>query len=84
MIVKLNKKQFDYLNCSLTEKEKLILKQNRINENNKFVFIDIDENAANIIRDWASEELQKKGFDINYDLTLEGEILEDLIDLFYI
>ena len=83
MIVKLQKKQFDYLNYSLSEEKKTILKQNQIGEDNQFI-IEIDENAADAIRDWASDELQKKGFDLNYELTHEGEILENLIDAFYI
>jgi hypothetical protein len=44
----------------------------------------VDEDIADEIRDWASEELQKKGFDIDYELTPEGKILEELIDAFYI
>lgn len=39
---------------------------------------------ADEIRDWASDELQRKGFDINYELTPEGKMLEELIDLFYV
>jgi len=84
MIIKLNQNQFDYLNCNLPEEKMLILKQNQISKDNRFVIIEIDEHVADVIRDWANEELQKKGFDKNYELTHEGNILEDLVDMFYI
>lgn len=85
MIVKLNKNQFDYLNYSLSvEQELLRLKLKEVSQENQFVLIEIDEGTADEIHDWASDELQRKGFDINYELTPEGKILEELIDLFYV
>jgi hypothetical protein len=84
MIVKLNKKQFDYLNSGLSEEEKLKLKLKHIGKESQIVFIEIDDDTADKMRDWASDELQKKGFDLNYELTPEGELLEILIDEFYI
>jgi hypothetical protein len=85
MMVKLNKNQFDYLSYSLSEEqEKLRLKLKEVSKEYQFVVLEIDEATADEIRDWASDELQRKGFDINYELTSEGKILEELIDLFYI
>lgn len=85
MIVKLNKNQFDYLSYSLSEEQELLrLKLKEISQENQFVLIEIDEETADEIRDWASDELQRKGFDINYELTPEGKTLEELIDLFYV
>ncbi|SEA68482.1 hypothetical protein SAMN05192529_1493 [Arachidicoccus rhizosphaerae] len=85
MIVKLNKNQFDYLSYSLSEKQEVLkLKLKEISKENQFVLIEIDEEMADEIRDWASDELQRKGFGINYELTSEGKILEELIDLFYV
>ncbi|WP_425637962.1 hypothetical protein ACPUEN_00920 [Algoriphagus yeomjeoni] len=84
MIVKLNRNQYDYLDYSLSEQQpdlKLKL-QNR--KEDKFVFVEVDEDVADEIRDWAGEELQKKGFDLDYELTSEGKILEELIDAFYV
>jgi len=84
-MVKLNKNQFDYLSYSLSEEqEKLRLKLKEVSKEYQFVVLEIDEATADEIRDWASDELQRKGFDINYELTSEGKILEELIDLFYI
>ncbi|MBN8589487.1 MAG: hypothetical protein J0L94_14335 [Rhodothermia bacterium] len=85
MIVKLNKNQFDYLSYSLSDEQELIrLNLKEISQENQFVLIEIDEETADEIRDWASDELQRRGFDINYELTPEGKTLEELIDLFFI
>jgi hypothetical protein len=82
MIIKLNKNQFVYLNDRFSEQEALRLKEAR-NET-QFIILEIDEETADKIRDWASDELQRKGFDKNYELTSEGKMLEELIDLFYL
>ncbi len=85
MIVKLNKNQFDYLSNGLSEKqEALRLRLKQVNKENQFFIIEIDEETADEIREWASDGLQRKGFDINYELTPEGKIFEELIDLFYV
>jgi len=85
MIVKLNKNQFDYLSYGLSEEqEALRLRLKQVNKENQFFIIDIDEETADEIREWASDGLQRKGFDINYELTPEGKIFEELIDLFYV
>jgi hypothetical protein len=85
MIVKLKKNQFDYLSYNLAkEQELLILKLKKIKEENQSVTVVIDEENAEKICDWASEKLQKIGFDINYELTPDGEILENIIDLFFL
>lgn len=85
MIVKLNKNQFDYLSYSLSEEQEILrLKLKEVGKENQFVLLEVDEETADEIRDWASDELQRKGFDINYELTSEGKILEELVDLFYV
>lgn len=84
MIVKLNKNQFDYLDYGLSEKQEVLRLKLQVQKKGQSVIVEVDENTADEIRDWASEELQRKGFDINYELTHEGRILEELIDVFYI
>ncbi|WP_185218133.1 hypothetical protein [Sphingobacterium mizutaii] len=85
MIVKLNKNQFDYLSYSLSEEqEELKLKLRQVRKENNLAFIDIDDDTAIDIRDWAMEKQVRVGFDINYELNPEGKILEELIDLFYV
>lgn len=44
----------------------------------------ISSDQADEIRDLCGEQLQLVGFDENYELTAEGEILESLIDQFFI
>ncbi|WP_291530700.1 hypothetical protein [Bacteroides sp. UBA939] len=84
MIAKLNKNQFDYLKYSLSKEEISKLKLIHVDNENQFVSIEVDEDIADRIRDWASDELQKKGFDINYELNYDGKLLEELIDIFYV
>ena len=44
----------------------------------------ISEEQADEIRDSCGEQLQLVGFDREYKLTPEGEILESLIDKFFV
>lgn len=46
--------------------------------------LNISEDQADEIRDLCGEQLQLVGFDEKYDLTLEGKLLEDLVDKFHI
>ncbi|MEX0961247.1 MAG: hypothetical protein WDZ28_00100 [Simkaniaceae bacterium] len=46
--------------------------------------LNISEDQADEIRDLCGEQLQVVGFDEKYEPTPEGEILEDLVDKFYI
>ena len=46
--------------------------------------IEIDADEADAIRDACGEELQRVGFDADYKLTRDGEMLEKLVDLFLI
>lgn len=84
MKVKLNKIQFDYLDYNLSQSRKALRLKLQVEKKGQFIFIEVDENTADEINDWAEVELQKRGFDINYDLTKEGKILEKSIDAFYI
>ncbi|MBC8592544.1 hypothetical protein H8744_04645 [Oscillospiraceae bacterium N12] len=80
MIIKLNRDQMDYLNDNLFEnREDLILKL-KINKVGNCFWIELDNVTSNEIRDWANLQLQYRGFDANYELTEEGEILDKLID----
>ncbi len=84
MIVKLTKNQFDYLDYSLSEQEGALRTRLQINKENQFVLIELDEETADEIRDWAMDKQVQVGFDENYELTSEGTILEELVDAFYI
>lgn len=79
MYVKLSKQDFAYLmqNC------KFIKSMSIVYENNTLVKISIDEKEADDIREWALNELEFRGFDENYELNKNGQILERLVDLFF-
>ena len=76
MKIKLTKEQFDYLNTNLLLQDFDAL----LSVNDQFLYLKIDISNVDFFRDWASDQLQKVGFDINYDLTNEGKLLEDFID----
>ncbi len=84
MIVKLNKNQKDYLDNSLSEEREHLKIKLKTKEENHLFIIELDDEVADEIRDWANEELQKKGFDENYELNTRGKILEELVDIFYL
>lgn len=47
------------------------------------VSIELSDDVAIEIGDWIGEKLQKEGFDVNYNLTATGKVLEELEDLFH-
>ncbi|MCI0382230.1 MAG: hypothetical protein L0207_04165 [Chlamydiae bacterium] len=82
--VELTKNEYDYL-CRASFlpswlKELLI----SIEKHKNKYLLKISENQADRIRDLFGEQLQLVGFDEKYELTLEGKILESLIDKFFI
>lgn len=84
MIIKLTKDQWEYLNDKLAQQEsELKNKFSIIEMKDSFVLIDISEESADKIRDWALDSQIQIGFDANYMLTSEGKLLENLIDVFY-
>lgn len=42
------------------------------------------EEQVEALRDACSNALQRIGFDVSYDLTAEGRVLEDLIDKLFV
>jgi hypothetical protein len=83
MIVRLEKIQIQYLKNKLSiDREDLFNSLGNISEIEN-VTLNITEDIADEIREWASDRLQLVGFDMNYELTEEGRVLEQLIDLFF-
>lgn len=82
MIAKLNKNQIDYLRSNLSLENKVLSDKLIIVKETDSCSIEIDEETADEIYEWATNKLQKTGFDINYELTPEGKMLESLRDLF--
>lgn len=52
-------------------------------DNDKYL-IKISEDQADEMRDLCEEQLQIAGFDEKYEFTVEGKILESLIDRFFV
>lgn len=76
MKFKISEQEKEYLKSACT-KEDLIFSDILKGDSN---ILDIDEYIADMIRDWANNKLQVVGFDLNYNLTDEGKILESLVD----
>ena len=84
MLIKLNLEVFDYLVNKLLLNQKGIKHELKLNKYPHYIFIELNADTSYKIRELAMDRLQIVGFDIKYDLTEEGKILEDIIDLFYI
>ena len=84
MKIKLNSSQKEYLFNTVIKNNQLLNMFENVIQVNKVYFIDIKDEDLDVISDLCCEMLDVKGFDENYELTSEGEILETLIDLFYI
>ncbi|CDR35010.1 hypothetical protein [Criblamydia sequanensis] len=83
--IKLNENEYKYLIQSEYIPSRLITvikSSNKINKEKHL--LNISEDDADQLRDLFGEQLQLYGFDLNYKLTNEGEMLENLIDLFFI
>lgn len=79
MKIRLSKTEKDYLKSNFSEFSKDI----KHILNTSSLTINIEDVLADKIRDKAGEKLQLVGFDKDYNLTKEGEILENLIDKLY-
>jgi hypothetical protein len=82
--IKLNKKEYNYL-CQATfinESCKNLLSSSQTDDDT--YLITISEDQADEIRELCGEQLQVIGFDDKYELTLEGKILESLVDKFFV
>lgn len=84
LTIELNNNEHDYL-CSasfLTDGLRKVLFSGESSDN--IYLLKISEDQAEAFRDLCGEQLQRVGFDDKYKPTLEGKILESLIDKFFI
>lgn len=85
MIIQITQFQKDFLTKNVLQARMELIKE--IMEG-QFIHdkwqVDISNSVADEIRDLCSEMLQRIGFDEQYVLTKQGEILEELIDIFYV
>lgn len=83
MKLKLSYKIVDYLNYNWCKGfECYCVKQFCKNKTADFIIVEMSEDMIEQIYDWANEQLCLKGFDEHYELNTEGEILEEISDLF--
>lgn len=82
--IRLKKIEYEYL-CQATFIPNQFRKELYKAENQNTLFLlKMSDSLASEIRDLCGVQLQRVGFDVNYDPTPEGVILEDLIDRFFI
>lgn len=79
MELKINNTIFSYLMKNLPFVE---TKMNIINKYEKYLIIQLDESMAEEIREWALDKQPIVGFDEMYELTKEGMLLDEIVDLF--
>lgn len=82
--IKLSRDEYNYL-CHasfLKDKHRKLFFSSEQEENKHL--LKISEDQADEIRDLCGEKLQISGFNIKYELTEEGKILESLVDKFYV
>ena len=82
MLIKLNPTVYEYLKVNLAVENPDLFKYLSFPDNSNST-LEIDEDIAIDVREWAGEKLQKVGFDIDDDITQEGKVLEEIVDLFY-
>lgn len=83
MTIQLTNKQYLYLKKYLSDDLKDAIRKIEYSNDKTTINVLIDEETADLIRDWAGHRLQQVGFDIRYNLTDEGETLEELIDILF-
>lgn len=81
--IKLSKNEFSYLSQASFVPKRIHSLLFSHNQTENGCLINISEEQADEIRDLCGERLQVAGFDKNYKLTPEGELLEVLIDKFF-
>ncbi|MGJ1013667.1 hypothetical protein ACR77X_07035, partial [Bacteroides salyersiae] len=82
MRIRLNQNQMNYLYDNFIKGNTNLMLKLRIDKKENVYLIEVNDDIADQIRDWANLQLQRKGFDRHYKLTKEGEILDMLIDAF--
>lgn len=83
MRCKLNTDQFSYLNDNLFDANNDVRLKSSLTVGPKYFIVTTDTETVDEIRDWANEELIRVGFDKNYQLTVDGRMLQDIADIFF-
>jgi len=83
MRISLSETQHKYLLAYIPEHLKHLINKSHETGANTVFDLDVENDVADEIRDWALERQNKVGFEINYQLTSEGQLLQEFIDLFF-
>jgi len=78
MRIRLSAKQHQFLVGVVLKEYEVII--NKLDYNG--IVLKIEQNFLEIIFDMCTDMFDVIGYDINYNLTEEGKILEELIDIF--
>ena len=83
--IRLDNLEYNYLIKSvfLSNQIKEEIKKSAYSSNTE-TYIELNDDLIDSIRDECGEHLQIVGFDKDYKITKEGELLEALIDKFYL
>lgn len=82
--IELNKEEYSYLTKVQFLPEKIQILSSIEKNVEGLYLLEISEELSDKIRDLCGERLLVVGFDENYEPTREGEILESLVDKFFI
>jgi hypothetical protein len=83
MRISFSETQHNYLIAYIPESLQHLIHEFQETGVNTAFYLDVQNDVADEIRDWALERQDKVGFDIKYQLTSEGQLLQEIIDLFY-
>ena len=85
MKIRLSKEEVELLSSGQFLPDKLLKKVLAASPKERGIYIlEVSADEADEIRDFCGEQLQKTGFDENYNVTKAGHILESLIDKLYV
>lgn len=84
MRIKLTKQVYEFLLNHILKDTNFSLGEIIIYPSEKLVYVDINNENREKIRDMAIDLQQIEGFDNKYELTQKGELLEYIIDSFYL
>ena len=80
--VKLNRKQFEFLNHGLKRERPDLYNELEKTDRGQNVEVFFEPEIARALRDWCIEKIGLVGFDAEFNITSEGILLQGLVDMF--
>ena len=84
MKVKLTSLEYEYIQSNFFIDKIDLIKSIKSEKFDNKVILNLPDEIAEEIREWACEKLPIVGFNEDYELNSEGKILDNFIDKFYI